>query len=120
MQVSLEAMNPAVPGDAESSSIPIALFRFTVQNGGDKPVEVSLMEAQQNFSKMVMLSRSVVLPSCSPGRHHYFSRLGRRRVLHLRQDRAVGWQRQHAVRGHDERRGWAGYVVRDAACNNRG
>ena len=66
MQVSLEAMNPAVPGDAESSSIPIALFRFTVQNGGDKPVEVSLMEAQQNFSKIVILSRSVVLPSCSP------------------------------------------------------
>ena len=63
VQVSLEAMNPAVPGDAESSAIPIALFRFTVQNGGDKPVEVSLMEAQQNFSKIVMLSRSVVLPS---------------------------------------------------------
>ena len=52
MQVSLEAMNPAVPGDAESSSIPVALFRFTVQNRGDKPVEVSLMQAQQNFSKM--------------------------------------------------------------------
>ena len=65
VQVSLEAMNPAVPGDAESSSIPVALFRFTVQNRGDKPVEVSLMQAQQNFSKMVILSRSVVLPVLS-------------------------------------------------------
>ena len=42
VHVSLEAMNPAVPGDAESSSIPVALFRFTVQNRGDKPVEASL------------------------------------------------------------------------------
>ena len=47
--VSMEAMSPAIPGDAKSSCIPVALFQFTLKNSGSTPVTVSLMEAQQNF-----------------------------------------------------------------------
>ena len=49
VSVSMEAMSPAIPGDAKSSCIPVALFQFTLKNSGSTPVTVSLMEAQQNF-----------------------------------------------------------------------
>ncbi len=49
VQVSMEAMSPAIPGDSKSSCIPVAIFQFTLKNTGTTPVTVSLMEAQQNF-----------------------------------------------------------------------
>lgn len=49
VEVSLEALSPAIPGDSDGSCIPAAVFQFTLVNSGTAPVEVSLMEAQQNF-----------------------------------------------------------------------
>ena len=39
----LEAFNPLVPGDAESSGIPAVLFRWVVSNTADESVEVSVV-----------------------------------------------------------------------------
>lgn len=49
VEVSMEAMNPAIPNDPKSSCLPIALFRFTLRNTSSIDVEVDLMQAQQNF-----------------------------------------------------------------------
>ena len=49
VQVSMEALSPAIPGDSKASCIPVAIFQFTLKNTGTVPCEVSLMEAQQNF-----------------------------------------------------------------------
>jgi hypothetical protein len=49
VQVSMEALSPAIPGDSKSSCIPVAIFQFTLKNTGATAVTVSLMEAQQNF-----------------------------------------------------------------------
>ena len=39
----LEAFNPLVPGDADASGIPAALFRWTVTNASAEPMDVSLV-----------------------------------------------------------------------------
>jgi uncharacterized protein (DUF608 family) len=49
VQVKLEAMAPLIPGDEKASSLPAAVFTFTVTNPGSKAVSVRLLEAQQNF-----------------------------------------------------------------------
>ena len=49
VQVSMEALSPAIPGDSKSSCIPVACFQFTLKNTGSAPVEVDLMEAQQKL-----------------------------------------------------------------------
>ena len=49
VSVSLEAMTPAIPLDSKASCIPVAMFQFTLKNTGSVPVEVSVMQAQQNF-----------------------------------------------------------------------
>ena len=41
VQVSLEALSPAIPQDSEASGIPVAMFQFTLTNKGPWPVEVS-------------------------------------------------------------------------------
>ena len=42
LDVTLEAMNPLVPGDADASGIPAALFRWTVRNRSEGPLRVAL------------------------------------------------------------------------------
>ena len=42
VRVSLRAWNPFVPLDVPNSSIPVAIFEWTVENPGGKPVDVSL------------------------------------------------------------------------------
>jgi uncharacterized protein (DUF608 family) len=49
IEVSMEAMNPMIPLETKDSSIPNNLFTFTLKNSGTKPVDVKLMEAQQNL-----------------------------------------------------------------------
>jgi uncharacterized protein (DUF608 family) len=44
----LEAFNPLIPTDTANSSIPCAIFRFTVRATGSLPVELSLIAACQN------------------------------------------------------------------------
>ena len=47
--VAMEAMTPLVPHDTKNSSLPAAIFTFKLTNASAKAVDVSLMEAQQNF-----------------------------------------------------------------------
>jgi hypothetical protein len=49
VQVSMEALSPAIPIDSKASCLPVVIFQFTLKNTGSTDVEVSLMEAQQNF-----------------------------------------------------------------------
>ena len=46
--VRLEAFNPMIPLDTVNSSIPCAIFRFTVQNPGKTAAEVALFATLQN------------------------------------------------------------------------
>ncbi len=48
VEVGLEAFNPLVPLDVERSSLPAALFTFTITNTGPLPVHVWLAAAVQN------------------------------------------------------------------------
>jgi len=48
IQVSIETFNPLVPLDVRSSAIPCAIYNVSVHNRSQRPVEVSLLAAQQN------------------------------------------------------------------------
>jgi len=48
VSVKLEAYNPMIPTDAGSSSIPCAIFRFTVKNTGSTATDVSMIGTCQN------------------------------------------------------------------------
>ncbi|MFI6595803.1 GH116 family glycosyl-hydrolase [Nonomuraea sp. NPDC050536] len=48
VEVALEAFNPLVPLDVERSSLPAALFTFTITNTGSLPVYMWLAAAVQN------------------------------------------------------------------------
>ncbi len=48
VRLSLEAFSPLVPMDAKRSALPCAVFRFTLENTSDGPVEVGLLAAQRN------------------------------------------------------------------------
>lgn len=48
VQVLLEAFNPMIPLDTANSSIPCAIFRFTVRNPGKTAAEVALFATLQN------------------------------------------------------------------------
>jgi uncharacterized protein (DUF608 family) len=48
VKLSLETFSPLVPLDAKDSAIPCAVYNITAENSGQKPVEVSLLGAQQN------------------------------------------------------------------------
>jgi uncharacterized protein (DUF608 family) len=45
VRVSLRAWNPFIPLNVADSSIPVAIFEWTVRNPGDKPVQVSIAAA---------------------------------------------------------------------------
>jgi len=48
VNVRMEAFNPLVPLDVRSSASPSAVFRLSVENPTDQPVEVALLATQQN------------------------------------------------------------------------
>ena len=48
VSVSLETFNPLIPLDTKDSAIPCAIYRVTVRNAGQKPVEVAVIATQQN------------------------------------------------------------------------
>lgn len=48
VEVGLEAFNPLIPLDVERSSLPAALFTFTIANPGPVPVHVWLAASAQN------------------------------------------------------------------------
>lgn len=48
VKVELEAFTPLVPLDPEQSGIPVALFRFNLQNNGNGPVQGHLLGTLQN------------------------------------------------------------------------
>lgn len=48
VSVSLEALNPFVPMDADASGLPVALFTWSLHNPGPDPVEVSLCLSMLN------------------------------------------------------------------------
>lgn len=43
VEVALEAWNPTIPHNADDSGIPVAIFRYTFTNPGDKPVDITLV-----------------------------------------------------------------------------
>ena len=47
-KIQLEAFNPLVPHDVEASSLPVAVFRYTVGNPTAKPLTISLAYSQEN------------------------------------------------------------------------
>ncbi|MBN1542006.1 hypothetical protein JW992_07640, partial [candidate division KSB1 bacterium] len=49
IRVCLQAFNPFVPADAESSGIPIAVLRYRVENIGDQDLDVSICGVLENF-----------------------------------------------------------------------
>jgi uncharacterized protein (DUF608 family) len=52
VEVTLQAFNPLVPGDAEVSGIPVAVLRYVVQNKTNRPLEVSVCGSVPNFIGM--------------------------------------------------------------------
>jgi uncharacterized protein (DUF608 family) len=44
----LEAFNPMIPTDTANSSLPCVIFRVTVRNTGNRPVDVALLSTLQN------------------------------------------------------------------------
>lgn len=50
VQVSLEAISPLVPGNVKDSSLPLAIFTFTLKNtSSSDAATIRLFQAQQNF-----------------------------------------------------------------------
>ena len=49
IDVSLEAMNPLVPNDADASGIPAALLRWRLRNATGRPVKASVVATLVNF-----------------------------------------------------------------------
>jgi len=49
VSVRLQAFNPCVPCDLDTSTLPIAVLRYVVTNLTDAPLEVSLCGSMQNF-----------------------------------------------------------------------
>lgn len=49
LKIALEAFSPLVPHDVESSSLPVALFSFTLQNTGTSEVQASALVSWPNL-----------------------------------------------------------------------
>lgn len=49
VDVTLQAFNPLVPGDAERSGIPVAILRYVVRNKTEQPLKVSVCGSLPNF-----------------------------------------------------------------------
>lgn len=49
VQVSLESFSPMIPLNAQDSGLPAVVFRFTLRNTSEAPVEASLLASQPNL-----------------------------------------------------------------------
>lgn len=49
LRVRIEAFNPLVPGDSDTSGMPFAALRFVLSNSGPAPVAASVAATLQNF-----------------------------------------------------------------------
>jgi uncharacterized protein (DUF608 family) len=49
LDVTIGAFNPLVPGDADASGLPLLIYRATVRNTAEVPVEVSIAGSLQNI-----------------------------------------------------------------------
>jgi len=49
VDVSLKAFNPMVPGDSKTSSLPVAILKYTVHNKTDKFIDATVCGAIPNF-----------------------------------------------------------------------
>ncbi len=49
VDVTLQAFNPLIPGDADASGIPIAVLRYVLRNKTDENVKVSICGSFENF-----------------------------------------------------------------------
>lgn len=49
VSVRLQAFNPMVPTEADTSGIPVAMLRYVVTNETDQPLEISLAGSLENF-----------------------------------------------------------------------
>src|SRR6266496_4222999 len=52
LDVRIEAFNPLIPADADSSGIPVAILRFVLSNPTDQPISASVCGSLQNFIGM--------------------------------------------------------------------
>ena len=48
VSVRIQAFNPFVPGDVDSSSLPVAILRFTLKNPSSKPVKAAICGSMHN------------------------------------------------------------------------
>ncbi len=62
LQVSLEAWNPFIPHNPDDSSLPAAIFDFTLRNPGKKPVDVVLAASLENRCGHPEVGDGVVKP----------------------------------------------------------
>jgi len=88
VKITLETFNPLVPLDVRSSAIPCAIFNLTVSNPTDRPVEVSLLAAQQNA--VGYLADRPIQRRAYPGyggNRNRVVRDGKATVLHLTSDK---------------------------------
>jgi len=49
VEVTLEAFNPLIPGDADSSGLPLAALRYVIRNTGGQPLRISVCGSIPNF-----------------------------------------------------------------------
>jgi len=88
VKIALEAFNPLVPLDVRSSAIPCAIFNLSVSNPTDRPVEVSVLAAQQNA--VGYLADRPIKGRAYPGyggNRNRVLRDGKATVLHLTSDK---------------------------------
>ncbi|HJZ46971.1 MAG TPA: GH116 family glycosyl-hydrolase [Roseiflexaceae bacterium] len=52
LDVRIEAFNPLIPADADSSSIPVAILRFVLSNPSAQPIAAAVCGSVQNFIGM--------------------------------------------------------------------
>ncbi|MCJ7737636.1 MAG: hypothetical protein MUQ10_10045, partial [Anaerolineae bacterium] len=52
VEVTLQAFNPLIPGDADSSGIPVAVLRYVIRNKTDKPLTAAVCGSIPNFIGM--------------------------------------------------------------------
>ncbi len=52
VQVTLQAFNPLIPGDADRSGIPTAILRYTIKNRSNKTINTSICGTLPNFIGM--------------------------------------------------------------------
>jgi uncharacterized protein (DUF608 family) len=49
LEVRIEAFNPLIPGDADRSSIPVAILRFVLINRSNEPISAAVCGSVENF-----------------------------------------------------------------------